>query len=217
MILNIVFDLDGTLIDSAPDIHAAANKVLAAEGLGQITFAQSRGYVGHGAAVFIERMRADLGLGEERQAPLLAAFLELYEGAVHLTEPYRGVVAALEALTAKGHRLGVCTNKPIGPTRAVLAHLDLARFFPVVLGGDSMAVRKPDPTPLLAAFEGLGEGMCVYVGDSEVDAETASRAEVPFYLYSPGYRKTPVEELYHTAAFDDFAELPGLLDTLGKG
>ena len=210
--MNIVFDLDGTLIDSAPDIHAAANKVLVAEGLPEITLPQARGYVGHGAPVFIQRMRADLGLGEDRQAPLLAAFLELYESAVHLTEPYPGVVAVLESLKVEGHRLGVCTNKPIGPTRAVLAHLGLAQFFDVVLGGDSLPVRKPDPAPLLAAFDALGEGRGVYVGDSEVDAETAERAGVPFFLFTQGYRKTPVEELYHTASFDDFAALPALLE-----
>ena len=210
---RIVFDLDGTLIDSAPDIHGAANKVLAAEGLGEISTDQARGYVGHGAPVFIQRMCADLGLPEHRQPALLAAFLKLYEGAVHLTHPYPGVEAALEELAASGHRLGVCTNKPIRPTQAVLEHLGLARFFAVVFGGDSLPVRKPDPTPLLEAFAQLGDGPCVFVGDSEVDAETGDRAGVPFLLFTQGYRHKPVEALPHTATFDSFDALPELVAT----
>lgn len=212
MTLKIVFDLDGTLIDSAPDIHAGANKVLAAEGLPQITLAQARSFVGHGAPAFFDRLRAELGLGEELQEPLLQAFLKIYETAVDLTRPYPHVLEVMEALTASGHRLGICTNKPIGPTRSVLAHLGLAQFFPVVFGGDSLPVRKPDPAPLRAAFEALGDGPCTYVGDSEVDAETAARAGVPFFLFTEGYRKTPVEQLYHTATFDNFADLPAMLE-----
>ena len=99
---RIVFDLDGTLIDSAPDIHGAANEVLAAYGYPQITLTQSRGYVGHGAGIFIERMRAGLGIPDTEHEVLLAAFLELYEGAVHLTHPYPGVETALETFTTEG-------------------------------------------------------------------------------------------------------------------
>lgn len=215
--VRIVFDLDGTLIDSAPDIHGAANKVLAAHGYPQITLAQSRGYVGHGAGIFIERMRAGLGIADAEHEGLLAAFLDLYESAVHLTLPYPGVESALETFAAEGQMMGICTNKPIRPTQAVLRHLDLQRHFSVVFGGDSLSVRKPDPRPLTAALEGLGQGPAIFVGDSEVDAETAERAGVPFLLYTPGYRHTPVEEVPHTAAFDDFTSLPGLVAQIVEG
>ncbi len=200
----ILFDLDGTLIDSAPDIHAGANAALAKRGLPQITADQARAYVGHGAAIFIERLRNGLGLGPDLQDPLLADFLAIYETAVSLTELYDGVESTLQRLAHNGFALGLVTNKPIGPTRNVVAHFDWQSQFGVVLGGDSLPVRKPDPAPLQAAIETLGCKAPLYVGDSEVDAETAARAGVPFALFTRGYRKAPIAELPHLHAFDSY-------------
>jgi phosphoglycolate phosphatase len=209
---RIVFDLDGTLIDSAPDIHAIANAVLAEEGLAPITLAQARGFIGNGAPVFVQRLREARGLPDAEQPRLLAAFVARYEGAVALTVPYPGVAAALESLGRGGHALGLCTNKPVGPARSVLAHFGLDRHLASVVGGDSLPVHKPDPAPLQAAFAALGDGACLFVGDSEVDAETAARAGVPFLLFTEGYRKSPVDALPHAAAFADFAALHALVD-----
>ena len=212
-----IFDLDGTLIDSAADIRAAANTVLAAEGLAPLSLAEATGFIGAGAGVFVDRMAAarlpapDPG----RTAAMLAAFIDLYEGAVHLTRPYPGAVTALEVLAAEGWALGLVTNKPEGPARAVLAHLDMARFFPVVVGGDSLPQRKPDPAPLHHAMAALGAQRTIYVGDSETDAATAAAAGVPFALYTLGYRLSPPEALPHAFAFDDFAALPRWMATLG--
>lgn len=208
---RIVFDLDGTLIDSAPDIRGVGNALLAQEGLEPLTLAETRDFIGNGAAVFVARMRAARGIDEGEQARLHAAFVERYDAAVELTVLYPGVREALEALRAAGHRLGVCTNKPIRPTRAVLAHFGLDGFFETVWGGDSLSVHKPDPAPLHAAFDALGEGPMLYVGDSGVDAETAERAEVPFLLFTEGYRKLPVEEMPHHVAFSDFSALPDIV------
>jgi len=208
---RIVFDLDGTLIDSAPDIHAIANLVLAQEGAAPITLQDTRRFVGNGAAVFVARMRAARGLPDAAQTRLLSGFLTLYNKAVDRTHPYPGVALALQTLRKSGHRLGICTNKPLQPARSVLSHLGLSEFFEVVIGGDSLIVRKPDPAPLEAAFEVLGVGPRIYVGDSEVDAETAARVAVPFFLFTKGYRKTPVDKLPHSAAFDEFDALPGLV------
>ncbi|RDC72387.1 phosphoglycolate phosphatase [Rhodovulum sp. 12E13] len=208
----IVFDLDGTLVDSAPDICAVANAVLAGEGAAPLTLAEARGYVGSGADMFVRRMRAARGLPDAEHDRLLAAFLDRYEGAVEHSALYPGVLDALALLTARGHALGVCTNKPIGPTRTVLAHFGLAHRFAAVLGGDSLAVRKPDPAPLLAVFAELGAPGGLYVGDSEVDAETADRAGVPFLLFTEGYRKAPVETLTHAAAFAHFDRLAPLVE-----
>ena len=204
---SAVFDLDGTLIDSAPDIHAAANAALAEHGLARITLLQTRGFIGHGAAVFFDRVRAELGIDDAMQGPLMEAFLKRYETAVHLTNCYPGAVECLETLKDAGLVLGLCTNKPIRPTRAVLDHLNLARFFDVVLGGDSLEVRKPDPQPLVHCIDGLGGGSTLYVGDSEVDAETADRAGVPFAIYANGYRKAALTDLPHVLAFDQFPDL----------
>lgn len=211
---RIVFDLDGTLIDSAPDIHSVACAVLAAEGAAPITLEETRRFIGNGAAVFVAKMRAARGIAESAQARLLDAFVARYETAVDLTRPYPGAVAALGALREAGHVLGLCTNKPIAPTRSVLAHLGLDRMFGVVLGGDCLPVRKPDPAPLRAAFAALPAGLEVYVGDSEVDAETAERAGVPFVLFTEGYRKGSVDGMAHWGRFDDFAVLPGLIEAL---
>ncbi|SFP67613.1 phosphoglycolate phosphatase [Tranquillimonas alkanivorans] len=215
---GIVFDLDGTLIDSAPDIRAAANAVLAAEGRAPLTLAQATHFIGNGASVFVTRMAeaADLPDDPDTHARLLTGFLERYETAVDLTRPYPGVPEALDALAASGHTLGLCTNKPAGPTRAVLAHLGLSGWFKVIVGGDSLPVRKPDPAPLLAAAERLG-GAALYVGDSEIDAETAQHAGIPFALFTEGYRKRPAEQIPHDRRFARFGDLPRLAgDLLGS-
>ena len=212
----IVFDLDGTLVDSAPDICAIANAVLAAEGAATLTLPEARSFVGSGASMVVERMRAARGLPDADHNRLLDRFLGLYEGAVSLSEVYPGAAEAVAALAARGHALGICTNKPIGPTRTVLAHFGLAGHFGAVTGGDGLAVRKPDPTPLLATLEALGATSGLYIGDSEVDAETAERAGVPFLLFTEGYRKAPVEDLHHAAVFSRWTDLPPLIERLAS-
>lgn len=213
---SLVFDLDGTLIDSVHDIHAIANKVLVSEGFAPISLDQARGFVGRGASVFIDEMRALYGVPEAAHDRWLAGFMAAYEGAVELTPPYPGVIVALDHLKAQGHALGLCTNKPLGPTMAVLRHLKMDDYFQVVIGGDSLDVRKPDPAPLWAAFEALPEGPQLYLGDSEVDAETAQNADIPFLLFTEGYRKTPVSDLPHRVAFQSWSDVPALVDGLLK-
>lgn len=207
---RIVFDLDGTLIDSAPDICGVANRLLAPHGA-QISLAQTHSFIGNGVGVFITRMLDAVALPQTLHGALLPQFKEAYLTAFSLTKPYEGVQGALAALQAAGHPMGICTNKPIAPCMAVLDHLDLRRSFGTFWGGDSLAVSKPDPAPLHAAFAALGEGPRLYVGDSEVDAQTAQAAGVPFLLFAKGYRKSPVEQIAHLAVFDDFAQLPALV------
>lgn len=210
----VLFDLDGTLIDSAADIHAAANLVLEQEGLGLLTKAQVQSFVGNGLPVLITRLLGAHGLADDidRHARMLSAFETAYTKAVGLTTVYPGVPQALDTLLAQGRRLGVVTNKPLKPALAVLAHLDLHRRFGLVLGGDSLPQRKPDAEPLLHAARLLGGGPAIYVGDSEVDAEAAANAALPLLLFTEGYRKKPVESLPHAAAFSDYAALSGLVD-----
>lgn len=212
----LIFDLDGTLIDSAADIHAASNLVLTEEGLAPLTLAEVRSFIGRGVPHLVACLLTAAGEDPAgpRHARLVARFAEIYEDAVGLTVPYPGVAAALADLTGQGHRLAVCTNKPLAPARAVLRHLGLERAFAVVHGGDSHAAKKPDPAPLLATLAALGGGPALYIGDSEVDAECAARAGLTFALFTEGYRKTPVDELTHAAAFADFAVLPGLIGKL---
>ncbi|MFN3938839.1 MAG: phosphoglycolate phosphatase [Gemmobacter sp.] len=205
----VVFDLDGTLIDSAPDIHAATNALLAEDGIAPLSFDTVRGFIGKGVPNLVARVLETLG--EDPAGPRHAAFVRRfearYETAVGLTVAYPGVVAALERLTAAGLPLGICTNKPVGPTRAVLDHLRLTRFFGTIVGGDSLPVRKPDPAPLLRAFADLGARPLLYVGDSEVDEATARAADLPFALFTEGYRRTPVAAMVRVVDFDHFDRL----------
>ena len=213
---SIVFDLDGTLIDSAPDIRAIANEVLASAGAAPISLEQTRSFIGEGIHVFVARMRAARDVPDSEQARMLDDLVARYDDAVALTVPYPGVIAALEALSGT-YRLGICTNKLHRPCVAVLKHLEIDGYFASIWGGDNPLGRKPDPAPLLAAFTELGDGPRLYVGDSETDAETARRAGVPFFLFTEGYRKTPLAEIPHAVAFADFDELPGLVaDHLGR-
>ncbi len=213
LMARIVFDLDGTLIDSAPDIQGVANGVLASHGAG-ISLAETREFIGNGVDVFVTRMRAAKDLPDALHADFVAEFKRGYLTAFSLTQVYAGVVEALETLEQAGHSIGICTNKPLAPCNAVLDHLDLTRFFRTIVGGDTLSVSKPDPAPLNAAFDALGDGPRIYAGDSEVDAETAQRAGVPFLLFSEGYRKTPVAAIPHDTAFSSYAALPALIDGL---
>jgi phosphoglycolate phosphatase len=209
--MKVVFDLDGTLIDSAPDIHAAGTAVLAAEGFAPVTPEQSRSFIGNGARVYVERLqRAATGTTDAaRTERMLRRFIAEYETSHSLTRVYPGVEAALAVLRDRGWRLAICTNKPHGPALTVLVHFGWTGLFDVVIGGDSLPVIKPDPAPLHAAIAGLGGGPVVYVGDSEVDAQTAVAAGVPFALFTAGYRRGPLAGIPHDRAFDDWAELPG--------
>jgi phosphoglycolate phosphatase len=209
----IVFDLDGTLVDSAPDIMAVANAVLAGAGAEPITLAQTRSFIGNGAPVFVDRMMAARGLPAAGRPALLADFLHRYDGQNDHVALFPGVLDALDALAAAGHGLGLCTNKPINATQSLLRHLGLDHRFATVIGGDSLPQHKPDPAPLLAAFAPLGAAL-IYVGDSEVDHATALAAGVPFALFSGGYRKTEVTDFAGARVFDHWSDLPALVAAL---
>ncbi|MGV6803089.1 MAG: phosphoglycolate phosphatase [Ruegeria sp.] len=213
MTAAIVFDLDGTLVDSLSDIAAAANKMLSEQGHPLLPETTIRGFVGNGLPKLVERVIKHSGLNADRHAELTQSTLRHYSNASSAqTRPYPGVVEALDRLKTADIHLGVCTNKPEVPARHILEALDLDRFFDVVIGGDTLNTRKPDPTHLSAAFDAMGGHQTrIFVGDSEIDAETARRANVPFLLFTEGYRKSPVVAIPHTAHFDDFSDLPNLI------
>lgn len=206
---RVVFDLDGTLIDSAPEIHRVAQEILAEYGLAPIDFPQLRSFIGNGVPVLVARILAAQGEPPEGElhARFCKRFLSKYEEGYDLTTLYPNVPAMLAALSAEGYALAICTNKPVGPTRAVLAHFGLLQHFPVIVGGDTLARRKPDPEPLLLALRQMAGGDPVFVGDSEVDAQTASSAGVPFLLFTEGYRKTAPQDLGAAFLFHDHLQL----------
>ena len=209
MVRAVVFDLDGTLIHSAPSLHHAVAAMLADLGRPTVTLAQVTGFIGNGVAKLVERSLAATG-GADNTGRARALFDAHYAAAPPtLTTLYPGARAALEALRAGGVTLGLCTNKPQIPAEKALAELDLSALFDVVVGGDAVAL-KPDPAPLRLCLSRLGADTdtAVYVGDSETDAATARAAAAPFALYTQGYRSAPVETLGAAFAFDDFAALP---------
>ena len=152
---TLVFDLDGTLVDSVPDLAAALNRLMAARGLPGFALSEVVRMVGDGAGVLVERAFA--ARGRRPDAAALAAFLADYGAhAAVYTRAYPGVAETLRALAEAGWILAVCTNKPVAPARTLLAALELDGFFAAIGGGDSFPVRKPDPGHLLATLHAAG-------------------------------------------------------------
>jgi phosphoglycolate phosphatase len=212
MIRAVIFDLDGTLVDSAPDLHAAAVALLDELGAEPVTLAQVHGFVGHGIPKLVESLLGASGLPAKDRAlaKAVSRFKELYGAApVELTRPYDGVEEMLGSLSARGLKLGVCTNKPEALTRQVLAGVALDRHLHAAVGGDTVGRMKPHPEPLrhCAGLLGAGTEDALYVGDSETDAATAAAAGMAFALYSGGYRKRPLTQFEGCFIFHDFAEL----------
>lgn len=184
----VVFDLDGTLIDSRLDLAAAVNGVRGELGFEALPVARVVAFVGHGARKLVRRALPDEVAGEGFEAAF-ARFLDVYyEGCLRETRPYPGVEALLETL-ADRLPLAVLTNKPERHTRKILEGLDLARWLRFALGGDSLHVRKPDPETLREAARRLGAEVSriLFVGDSAIDAATAQAAGAPAALVTWGF------------------------------
>lgn len=216
----IVFDLDGTLIDSAPDIHACVNAVLRHHHVDPLPLPRVRSFIGGGVELLWSRIIAACAIDPMHRPALIAAFMARYHDATALTRMFPSVLEALGRLADAGHPMAICTNKPMGPTLKVLEHFGLTRLFPVVVGGDTLPQKKPDPAPLRLALERIGAGAdhAIFVGDSEFDAHCAAAVPIPFLLYSGGYRLSPVTDLPHTGLFDHFDQLPDLVaETLVNG
>ena len=209
---TIAFDLDGTLVDSAPDLIGTLNVILAEEGVAPLPFEAARPFIGYGARRLMERGFQARGLEIAPGAiePLFARFIAHYDAhSADLTRPYPGATAALTQLRAAGARLAVCTNKLTGLSIGVLEKLDLAQFFDAVTGADAAPAAKPDPRHLIAAVEAAGGRMerAIMVGDAATDAGAARAAGVPLVLVSFGYTEIPAAELAPDVLIDHFDEL----------
>jgi phosphoglycolate phosphatase len=205
-----VFDLDGTLVDSAPDLAAALSRLMAARGLPGFGREEVVPMVGDGAGVLVGRAFAARGTAPDAGA--LPAFLADYEAnAAVETRAFPGIAAALDALAAEGWALSVCTNKPEAPARALLAALGLAPRFAAILGGDSLAVRKPDPGHLLGTVAAAGgdRARAAMVGDHANDMLAAAGAGMPALFCAWGYGRPQMAGGAPVAR--RAADLPGLL------
>lgn len=186
----VLFDLDGTLLDTAPDLAAAANRVLAEEGRAALPESTLRPFVSKGARAMLAVAFPELD--DASRDALLPAFLRHYGAALVVgTRPYPGIEAALAAIEAAGSRWGVVTNKPEALARGVVAGIGWGTRCSALVGGDTLPVRKPDPAPLLLACERVGvpAADCVYVGDDARDVLAAQAAGMPAVAAMWGYHE----------------------------
>jgi phosphoglycolate phosphatase len=208
---TIVFDLDGTLVDTAPDLTAATNHALGLAGLAPISPAQLRPFIGHGSKAMIDaglRLH-DRKLDETELTRLHDQFLVFYAEnvAVH-SRPFEGIPELLDELQAAGARLAVCTNKVEHLSKLLLRELNLDRQFAAIAGRDTFDVFKPAPGHLTRTIEMAGgrTDRAVMVGDSEVDIATAAAAGVPSIAVTFGYTTRPVRDLGPDAVIDHYRE-----------
>lgn len=209
----LVFDLDGTLIDSAPDIGAAVNALFAELDLPEVELEAIRRFIGDGAPKLLERALAHVGSPLDA-AELFPRFTVHYgENAVNLTTVYPEVDRTLSDLATAGCSMGVCTNKPLAPTLAVLEAFGLNRHFGAVIGGDSLPQRKPEPEPLWEVIRRLGgtPDQAVLIGDSAVDFACAQAAGVPAIIIPSGYGMAPPPAPVTARGFGDIAAILGKL------
>jgi phosphoglycolate phosphatase len=210
---GIVWDLDGTLVESAPDLATALNALLFEHGQQGHTVETVRTMIGAGVAKLIERGFRSAGspLSESERDALVPRFMELYTGcatdSTHLIPHAR---EALEHFYHSGIKQGLCTNKPYGVTRQILNALDINGFFGSVIGGDSTPAKKPDPAPLLACLEELGlqPNEAVMIGDSGADVGAARAAGVPIILVPDGYTGAPADTLGADYVIESLVKIP---------
>jgi len=208
----IAFDLDGTLVDTAPDLVGTLNVLLRDEGLPALPLGEARPFIGRGARWLIERGFEAAGqhLHPARVQPLFERFIAHYQD--HIADesrPFPGCVEALDTLRAGGAKLCVCTNKLTGLSETLLAALGIADRFEAVIGADSAPAIKPDPRHLHAAVDAVGGdiGRTILVGDAATDAGAARAAKAGLILVSFGYTEIPAADLNPDILIHSFDDL----------
>lgn len=216
---TIIFDLDGTLVDTAPDLLAALNAVLTRAGHRAVVPSELRHLVGFGVRSLFERAFQQTGstVSPEELGRYSEEFLVHYRANIaRHSRPFPRVPETLDLLAQGGSALGVCTNKPQALSEMLLGELKLSRHFPAIFGGGRAPYNKPDPRHVFDVIHALkGEvSRAIMVGDSPVDVSAARAAGIPVIAMSYGYTPTPVHELGADAILNDFAELPAAIARL---
>ncbi len=214
----VVFDLDGTLADTAPDLTAALNHSLAMLGRPAVPDESVRHMVGHGARALLQKGLAATGEMTdalvEQGFPL---FIDHYTANIAVgTRPFPGLEAALDQLAGMGVKLAVCTNKLESLSRELIDALGWQNRFHALVGGDTLPVRKPDPAPLFEAINRCGGGRAAFVGDSITDTDTGRNADIPTIAVTFGFSDRPADQLGATRLIDHFDELVPALRALGQ-
>lgn len=215
---TVIFDLDGTLADTSADLVAAANAVFRARGLGDLLDPVADALTAfHGGRAMLRLGYGRAGLPEDVPEADYRALLDHY--AVHIdthTRLYPGAVQAVTALRAAGFATGICTNKPEGLARELVARLGVADLFSSLIGADTLPVRKPDPAPYRAAVAGAGGDVArsMLIGDTQTDRDTARAAGVPCALVTFGPEGRAIERLSPEALLHHYDDLPALAQSL---
>ncbi|WP_051321018.1 HAD-IA family hydrolase [Rhizobium mesoamericanum] len=209
---TIAFDLDGTLVESAPDLIGAVNAILIAEGLEPLPYNEGRPYISRGARWLLQWGLEIAGEQEAtaRTAALFGRFISHYGARIaDASLPFPGVIDALEILKGAGSKLVVCTNKPTDLSLSLLTKLDMAGLFDGVVGIDAVTAAKPNAAHLIEAVEAVGGdlGRTVMVGDADIDARAARSAGTPLILVDFGYSEIPAVELGPDILLHHFDEL----------
>lgn len=215
--LAVVFDLDGTLIDSAADLASALNYALGLRKLPPFAIDHVKAMIGGGIPKLIERALRAHGVSDLELLPLAADFVQYYrKNLTTRTTLYEGAAELLEQLKSEGRRLGLCTNKQHELTVAAIEQLGIAKYFSAVAGEREGRPQKPDAAPLLGVLQALGASPeeAVMVGDSGADVECAKAAGLPSVVVSFGYSKVPVGELGATVVIPRLLDLARCLDSL---
>jgi phosphoglycolate phosphatase len=217
----VVFDLDGTLVDTAPDLTNALNFILAREGLAPVPLHAARNMIGAGARKLLER-----GLELEGRTVSLAELDRLTDDfinhyAEHIADasrPFDGLEAALDDLESSGYRFAVCTNKLEWLSKRLLDRLNLSPRFAVICGADTFGVSKPDPAILRQTIARAGGELssAIMVGDAGPDVGVARRAGIPVICVSFGYTEVPVADLKPDRVIDHMRELRGAIESLTR-
>jgi phosphoglycolate phosphatase len=214
----LIFDLDGTLVDTAPDLLGATNAVLAAQGRRPIDPASLRHMVGFGAASLITQAFAATGaaVADGALPGLIEIFIAHYRAHIaDFSRPFAGVEETLKALKADGSRLAILTNKPAELTGPLLDRLGMTSLFVAIYGAGRKSYTKPDPRIFHDVVQDCGGGPAVMIGDSITDLATAQAAGAPCILMSYGYTPVPAHELGADMVLDEFVQLPAALKKLG--
>ncbi len=217
--LSLCFDLDGTIVDTAPDLVRVLNLVIAEDGLAETDYNAARNQVGFGAKKLIRDAcaRADHTISDARLDELFDLFLELYEADIaQRSKPFAGVTATLRQLKSQGHRLTVCTNKPGFLARKLLSELQMTSLFDRIIGSRDGVPTKPQPEHIFAAAGHRRRREIVMVGDSAADILAARAAGVPSVLMRYGYAGTPASRLRADIVLRRFCELPEALFSLKR-
>ena len=213
---TLLLDLDGTLVDTAPDLTAALNHVLASHSLKPVRVDQIRDVVGVGAVACLKKGFLINGypFDEASLADGRSQFIDYYTANIcRESQLYANVEQVLKHLKGAGHNLGVCTNKPEALAIALLTSIGIAPLFDTICGSDTVANRKPHPDHILTALErACGEvGACVMVGDTRADVEAAKAAGIPVIVMAYGYSDIPAQDLGSDLVLDAFSALPDAL------